>query len=283
SLSRLDGLSVSLVIFGVANLLSGHVTKSAVWLTLASWLKVWPVAILTALMLPLDNRLKVLRAVLYSSLALVILGYLLGGNQSLFSFILAQGNRGIQIESIVAMPWVWADVQHQGAHIYFDTNILTFQVRGAGTLKIARSMGWFMLGAVLLTFALALVAKIRKAKTSDLVSFTALALTLDLILFNKVGSPQYLGWLIVPVMIGLSYRVRGWWLGIFGVLLATVGTQIIYPNVYDDLLSAQLLPVILLTVRNAIEVAIFAWTIWRLAQLAFKKQTQEASHDLILD
>jgi thiamine transporter ThiT len=135
----------------------------------------------------------------------------------------------------------------------------------------------------LLTFSLALFAKIRKVATSDLFSLTALALTLDLILFNKVGSPQYLGWLIVPIMIGLSYRVCGWWPAIVGVLMATAMTQVIYPNVYDDLRTAHLLPVILLTVRNAIEVAIFAWTIWRLAQLAFKKQTQETSHDLILD
>lgn len=271
ALSRLDGLSIALALIAVAYLLGSNISGSALWLTLASWLKVWPVAVLASLFLPKENRLRVFRAALYTSVILVLVGFLLGANQNLFSFIWAQQNRGIQIESLIAMPWVWADVQNHGAHIYYDTHILTFQVRGNLTQQTSHSMGWFMLAALAFTAALTWFCKLREAPKEDLLALSAMAFTLDLILFNKVGSPQYLGWLIIPVLIGLGYRLKDWWPAVTGVLVATAITQVIYPNVYDALLEAQLWPVILLTVRNAIEVAIFVWVIWRLFGLAFKK------------
>jgi hypothetical protein len=273
ALSRLDGISISISLIAIGSLFAGSIYGSSIGLAVASWFKVWPAAILGALFLPKENRIKVFRAALYVSVGFVVVGFLLGGNQNLFSFVLAQNNRGIQLESLAAMPWVWADVQHHGAHIYYDSHILTFQVRGAGSWQTSRSMGWYMLSATSAIFALAWWARIRNAPNPELVSFAALALTLGLILFNKVGSPQYLGWLIIPTLIGMHFKVRSWWPAVVLVLLATGLTQVIYPNIYEALLKAEVWAVALLTLRNALEVLLLGWAIWRLARLGIKKKS----------
>ena len=39
----------------------------------------------------------------------------------------------------------------------------------------------------------------------------ALALVLAFIVFNKVGSPQYMTWIIAPLVVGLVVDRRRWW------------------------------------------------------------------------
>ena len=38
----------------------------------------------------------------------------------------------------------------------------------------------------------------------------AMLLTLAMLVFNKVGSPQYMGWLAPPVAVALALRLPGW-------------------------------------------------------------------------
>ena len=91
----------------------------------------------------------------------------------------------------------------------------------------------------------------------------ALALVLALIVVNKVGSPQFLTWVIAPIVIGLVLDRRRWWRpGALAVLAAGL-TQVVYPLVYDGILVAQPLPVALLTLRNVLLVVLFVWAVVR--------------------
>ena len=69
----------------------------------------------------------------------------------------------------------------------------------------------------LLVVAVAAVAGLGAFKAWRGASFVrlfpplALALVLAFIVFNKVGSPQYMTWIIAPLVVGLVIDRRRWW------------------------------------------------------------------------
>jgi hypothetical protein len=94
----------------------------------------------------------------------------------------------------------------------------------------------------------------------------ALALVLVLIVFNKVGSPQFMTWLAAPIVLGLIYRRRQWLLpAVLGLALAVL-TQLIYPYLYGALLAASPGMVLLLTLRNLLQIVLLGWAVYALAR-----------------
>jgi hypothetical protein len=79
-----------------------------------------------------------------------------------------------------------------------------------------------------------------------------------LIVTNKVGSPQFVSWLAVPlVAIVMMKPTRA-----TTILMSLIGaiavlTHIVYPYVYFAFLELRTGPLVLLTVRNLAEVALF--------------------------
>jgi hypothetical protein len=72
--------------------------------------------------------------------------------------------------------------------------------------------------------------------------------------FNKVGSPQFISWLAVPIMLGLLYRVPNWRLPTILILAITLLTQLVYPYLYGSLLELEAVPASVLLVRNVLEI-----------------------------
>ena len=64
----------------------------------------------------------------------------------------------------------------------------------------------------------------------------ALAITSALILFNKVGSPQFVGWLVVPIVYGMATAAigEGRSFRVPAILAAAIAllTQSFYPYLY---------------------------------------------------
>jgi hypothetical protein len=82
-----------------------------------------------------------------------------------------------------------------------------------------------------------------------------------LIVFNKVGSPQYFCWLIPPVLLGLMVD-RARFIPVAVISLATLLiTQVIYPWMYDEVLRATPPAVLWLTLRNLLELVLFGWAL----------------------
>ncbi len=101
----------------------------------------------------------------------------------------------------------------------------------------------------------------------DLLPPLALGLVLALIVTNKVGSPQFVGWLAAPFVLWMlrgASPMRG-----PGVPLLAIAvlTQAVYPWLYMRLVAADPIVAALLTARNAAYIALLVWTIraiWRL-------------------
>jgi hypothetical protein len=106
------------------------------------------------------------------------------------------------------------------------------------------------------------------AKSKHLFAIMSLTATLDLIVFNKVGSPQFEGWLAVPIMAGILFGVSRWRAATVMALAIGLLTNLLYPIFYSDLTMLGPVGVGLLTARNLLLIALLVWSNIRLTRLA---------------
>jgi hypothetical protein len=268
SISRLDTFSVALAVIAVFALSRGSEASAAIWLSIATWVKVWPVAALSALFVAAKQRKNTLVVILCANVAILLIGFVLGADASIFSFLSGQTGRGIQIEAPIAEFWLWPAVLGDHAFgIQYSSSMMTFEVFGANSELFANLMSLVQLGALAITFALGYIGIRKGAKSTDVFFWVLFTGTLDLIVFNKVGSPQYLTWLVVPVIYGIFVGVsRIQWIGV-GVLVLSALTWLIYPVLYSGLLLNGFGETLTLTIRNLLLVAALVYANLRLQKL----------------
>lgn len=272
ALARIDSVTVPLVIVAVLWLRT-RPGWGVGMLVIATWVKVWPVAAILALLVvakEAKERWRILAAAVGGSALIVVVALILGSGWNVFSFVTQQTSRGIQIESPVAGLWMWpAAFRAPGSFLYYDDQILTFQVTGPGVGVAINLMTPLMAAAAAAVLVLGAMVVRRGADWARLFPPLVLALVLVLIVFNKVGSPQFVTWIAAPVILGLVLHGRAWRTpAILAAVIAAL-TQLVYPYLYDWLLRALPIMVLVLTLRNVLEVVLLGWAIahvWALAR-----------------
>jgi hypothetical protein len=272
AVGRIDAVTVAMGVAAAATILT-RPAVAGVLLAAGAWIKIWPAGILAVAVVALRSRLVLLVAGVMTSLAVLTIGALAGGSVSLLSFITEQTGRGLQIEAVIATPWIWAAMAGVGGvEIAYSTEILTFQVSGPGTEVAAAITTPLLALAAAAVALLSWVALRRGASAERILPPAALGITLALIVCNKVGSPQFTTWLAVPIILALVVLGRAGWRSwrtpIVAASVIAGLTQAIYPFLYDSLLAAQPFAVMLLTARNALSVALFIWTLAQLGRIA---------------
>lgn len=268
ALGRIDAIVTPLAIVGLLYLAT-RPALAGILLAAGAWMKVWPGALLIAAVMLVRRRFMVLASALVFSALVIFVGLIIGAGPNMLSFMQFQGTRGLQIESPGATGYLWAIVLGDSStSIYFDQQLLTYQIQGPETAVVSSLMTWLMAVAVVSTLA----ATAWRARASDTayryVPAASLALVMALIAFNKVGSPQYLCWVIPPILLGLIID-RAQFVPIATVsLVLLVLTQMIYPWLYDDLLEASPLSVFVLSARNVLEIVLFVWSLRMLVRRA---------------
>lgn len=271
ALARIDAVSVAVAMIGVT-LLRSHPQTAGIVLACATWIKVWPAALVLAAFIALRERWKLAIAAAVTSAVIVVFALLAGSGWNVFSFVTEQTGRGIQIESPIAGFWLWQIVAGvPDIALYYDTSILTFQIAGAGA-EIAASLLTPLLAGIIAAIALLGVRAVRSGVTPiNILPTLSLALVCALIAVNKVGSPQFVSWLAVPIVVGLlsgkrhgtpNFRVPAVLTGIIAVL-----THAVYPYLYHLLLVADPRMITLLSVRNLLLIALLGWATVGLARL----------------
>ncbi|MCU1440056.1 MAG: hypothetical protein JWP85_1053 [Rhodoglobus sp.] len=266
ALGRIDSVTVPLALVGVA-LLATRPRAATVVLTLATWIKIWPAALLLAAVVALRERVHIVVSAIVVSAGILVVALALGGGGNVLSFITQQTGRGLQIESPVATIWLWqAIVREPLTFVYYDKQILTYQVQGAGVELASAIMTPLLALAVAVIAMLGVKAHRAGVHAGDLLPPLALALVTALIAFNKVGSPQFIAWLAVPIVLGLatsaaghgrSFRIPA----ILGLVIAAL-TQVIYPYLYVALLNVDPLMLSVLTVRNLLLFVLLGWAVF---------------------
>lgn len=264
ALGRIDSVTVPLAIIGVL-LLASRPRAAAVILAIATWMKVWPAAIIAAVLIVSPQRVRVFIAIAATSLAIVAIALLMGSGANVLSFVTQQAGRGLQVEAPVSTVWLWlAASGAEDTVVYFDYDILTYQVDGQGTAAAAALMTPLLGVAVAVVALLGIRAVRRGASVPKLLPPLALALVTAFIVFNKVGSPQFESWLAVPIiggLVGALHGGRSFRRPAMLVLAIAAMTQVIYPTFYPLLLGLDPMMLVLITARNLLLVALLAWAI----------------------
>lgn len=266
---RLEGITVPLAILGCLWLLRRPWLASAL-LAVATWIKVWPAALLAAAVVAVRQRRAIIGGAVVVSVATIATVVALGGGSYVFGFITDQTGRGLQIEAPVSAVYLWfSALDVFGSQVYYDTDMLTFQVTGPGVDGVIAVMTPLLAASVGAIVLLGVWAVRRRAHVVRLLPALTFALVLALIVVNKVGSPQYMTWIIAPLVLGLVVD-RATWMrpAVFAGGVAAL-TQIVYPVFYNFLMTDH--PawgvVAVLTARNLALVALFAWSIVHLVRI----------------
>ena len=268
AMGRIDAITVPLAITGLM-LASKRPRAAAAILTVAAWVKVWPAALVGALVLTARERWRVVGAALAVSVLVVGGALLFGSGANVVSFITQQTDRGLQVESPVSTIWMWrAFARVPGTFAYYDQALLTWQVTGDGVGVASMLMTPLMALAVVAVLLAGLLALRRGATATELLPTVSLGLVAALIAFNKVGSPQFISWLAVPVILGLATPLgeNRRWFATPAVLVAVIAalTQTIYPYLYGWLLSLNPVLLVILSARNLLLFVVLGWAVYTL-------------------
>ncbi|WP_167132331.1 glycosyltransferase 87 family protein [Paramicrobacterium chengjingii] len=274
ALARVDSVTVPLAIVGTLIALRYPAVAGAA-LAVATWMKVWPAALIAGLVIVLRARVRVVLAGVAVTIAVVGGALALGSGWNVLSFLTEQTGRGLQIEAPLSMVYLWqAALGVPGFFVYYDSTILTFQVTGTD-VDVAIALATPLLVAAVLSVVLIGIRAIRMgAARASVLPTLILALVASLIVFNKVGSPQFMVWLFVPVIIGLVIKGSDFTVPAAIVLAMCALTQVVYPYLYSLLLNTWGPMVVVLTVRNIGTVVVLGWAVvklWRAGSAAHRR------------
>lgn len=188
--------------------------------------------------------------------ALVMLPFLLLAPRQVFSFLTYHEQRGLQLESVAGGLAALSGVLHwTHEQVAFNFGAMHLQ----STFATA-ALGWLLplfVGLLLLLLWLWFRQFRHEQQQTGHVRFERLvACVMSVLLIfmatNKVLSPQYMIWLL-PFAPLLGTRQRS----VFAVILAC--TIALFPFWYEHLLAFDMLPVLLLNMRNLLLIALVPW------------------------
>lgn len=263
AVGRLDAVVAPVVVAALTLALRRPAVASAL-LTAGAWIKVAPGALLLPLVLVVRRPWRDL--VLPAALVCVAVAAAVtagGGAAHLTSFLTEQGDRGLQVEAVAATPWVLAGLGSPDVRVVLNQAITTWEITGPGTAAVAGALGVLLPLALAAVTALLTWVRLRAGDRLDTAGFLArgaLLVAVTLIVANKVGSPQFVGWLAGPVVVGLARPgaagLRAWRLPAVLVLVVAALTQWVFPVTYDGITAQQAGPSLLLVLRNVLLVVL---------------------------
>ncbi|WP_425353740.1 glycosyltransferase 87 family protein [Arthrobacter stackebrandtii] len=267
--TRVDGITAPIVLVALTIGTASPFLASAI-LSVATWTKVWPAAVVLALFTVVRQRVRVVLAGMLVTAAVVGLALAVGELPELLNFLLEQGDRGMQLEATFTTPWLWMSVLGiGGAQMYMNHDINSMQVDGPGSEIMSVLMQPLLIAAALLVAGLIFWALHTGkgnggADRTALLLFGTLALTTAFVVFNKVGSPQFMVWLAPAVAVGLSLQWKAWRVPAAMLIGVGVLTFFIYPLFYGPLSENNPFMALVLTARNGLLVVLFAWSVRQL-------------------
>lgn len=274
---RLDAVTVPLAIAGCLWLVRRPLVGS-ILLSVATWMKVWPVALLAAALIAVRRRLPLIGGAVLVCAVTIAAVAVAGGAAHVFAFIGDQTGRALQLEAPVSGIYVWATVLRvPGASLYYSTDMLTYEATGPHVDAVIAVMTPLLALAVGTVAVIGAVKAWRGASFAALFPDLALSLVLAFIFFNKVGSPQYYTWIVAPLVMGLVVDRRRWRrMAVLGLVIAAL-TQLMYPLMYMGVLTADPMSELVLTVRNLAVGAMLAWSVVRLVRVRPRGRTRSAA------
>ncbi|MFQ4149607.1 hypothetical protein AAGW05_13075 [Arthrobacter sp. LAPM80] len=267
SFARVEGITTSFVLVALLYAVERPVV-AAFLLSAATWIKVWPAAVIAPLLIASAKRVQIFLTGLAVSAAVAAVAVLTGAGSHLLDFAVNQGDRGMQLEATFSTPWVWLSVfRIGGSKIADNVAINSTEVYGPGADVAAFLMQPLLIVAALTGAALMIWALRRGAQREELILEGSLLMVTAFIVFNKVGSPQFIIWLLPVVVAGLVHNWDRWKVPATLLMGIAFATFIIYPLFYTPLIHANPIMAAVLTGRNVLLVTLLVWSVRRTVEL----------------
>lgn len=285
--TRFDLVSAALAgsaLVALGSRAAGGPVRAGALMAAGAAVKLWPVVLLPGMLVrgaaPAGPRSRFRLLGAFVGVAVLALGLTLAvaDTRRLLSPVSWQGERGLQIESVFAVPLMWARSVRPDLWSTPYTQFFAFQVEGPGAAALA-TLSTVATGAAVLLLGWLWWRALRPGRpTLPAEHARALAVLLGtagaalLILVNKTLSPQYLVWL-GGMLAALGVLAPGEpLLRRAGRLLmvACVLTQVLYPPLYGLLTGnswASPIGVAMLTVRDALLIRLAVLLVGRVVQL----------------
>ncbi len=236
-LARFDVVPTTFAVASV--LLAARAAVSGGLAAMGAWMKVWPALVISGLRRR-DLPEGLLGAVLVSA---VIAAVMLLTWTDPFGFLGGQRDRGLQIESLGAWPFLVlrafggdvSVVYQYGAH-----EVVAPGVAAVGTVSLVLT---------LLLLALVGVQRLRGALEGLGAADVALAAVLFSVVTSRVFSGQYFIWLLALAALCLGEAASRMHRVTYLLLAAGLATQLVYPWLYSALLDGSLVALAVQTVR----------------------------------
>lgn len=265
-LARFDVLPTLAAV--VALVLVARPLSSGIAAGVGAMLKVWPVFMLIAL-----PRRSLPRGIAGFVIAVgAILGAVMLWSTGGVSFLGEQEARGLQVESVGALPFMVANV-FTSVPTEFRFGAMEVDVPITIPLGLGITLAGFAVIGIL--GVLRLIGRLESTAPVD----AALTVLLVSMVTSRVLSPQYSVWLLgvaAVVFLDPASRLRTVvWLLVPSVLV----TQVIYPFGYGSFLDGAWWAVALQVVRIVLLVAATAWALIVVGRSAFSRTTSVATVD----
>lgn len=266
-MGRIEGIIAPVMIAGFALAMRRPRWAAAVF-TIGAWIKIAPGVILIPLFLETKKRWRnvVLPAAL-TCVAFVTVAFIGGGGTRVLTFLGAQDTRGLQIESVMATPFHLARLfPGTGYSEFYNRPLNTIEIVGPGIAAFANTLNVLMALAIA---AITLLLWFRRDIGLRAFLWGSVALIAALIVFNKVGSPQFQAWLGAPIAFAIAVAPdRNRWRWPAGITLAIAAlTQWLYPLHYGAFVIGRPDMILLTSTRNLLVVALMVWAIVELVRM----------------
>jgi len=273
TLTRFDivpGILVGLVVLGYAR----RPALASTLLAGATAVKLWPVLLLAPLLAASRRWMRVLVPFALTGLVAASATVALAGWARLVSPLVYQRDRGLQIESVPAVPAMLGYALSQpGERLVFAPS-RSWEIVGPGThaLLVASTVASGVLVSVLVTLWIRALATRRPLPVDGFVWLLLVAVT-GFVVVGRVYSPQYLLWLVPAVAAGLATvdgaarRPLARWAAL--LVLVLVLSQLVFPVLYTHLLepgTGTLPTVLVLGARNVLTLVLMVLAVrqgWR--------------------
>lgn len=256
---RIEGITAPIVLI----VLMYKFTKpmlSTILLNVVIWIKLWPMAIFVSYFIITKKKMTVIyTTVIFYILLFFLCIFLKGKLYYLFSFIKFQNLRGMQVESIFSTPFLWMfSLNIKNITVHMNESINSVEIYGLNFLNLEYVIYFFFILALSINVLVTLINFNKNVYCkNNLFLISSFNIICSLIVFNKVGSPQFMIWLMPNIIAGLLQFFKFWksFASVFFVIILC--TYIIYPLFYEKLICGNIVVVSILTLRNILILVLY--------------------------
>ncbi len=246
-----------------ALLLLNKPVRSGFMLGVGALLKVWPAFLLVSF-----PRKKIPAALAgFFAIAISASALLTTWGPGSGTFLAEQGERGLQIESVGAAPYVFANAFGYDMTTIFRYGSMEIDATGAGMVASIVALSGFVLMAII-GFA-RLRGRLEHIAGADV----ALAIVLISIASSRVFSPQYMVWVVGIAAVCLLDPKTVMRPIIWLCIPAAIFGQLVYPLYYGSMMEGGVVGVTLQLARIGFLVAATVWATARILRRPTQPET----------